>query len=84
MAESEPVLKTKGRRKSIPGAGSIKHKGPAVEPGKARGTTGRKYGKSRRDTGAKVLRIDQSGGAAHRTCSTCRGIWMDCNGKEGL
>lgn len=37
MAKSEPVLKVKGRRKSIPRAGSIKYKGPEIELGKPEG-----------------------------------------------
>lgn len=84
MAESEPVLKMKGRRKSIPGAGSIKYKGPAVEPGRPEGPKGASMTRVEETLGQKYFVLIRVVGQLMEPAPSIGGFEQIATGKKGF
>lgn len=84
VAKSEPVLKMKGRRKSIPGAGSIKYKGPAVEPGKPEGPKGASMTRVEETLGQKYFVLIRVVGQLMEPAPSIGGFERIATGKRGF
>lgn len=84
VAESEPVLKTKGRRKSIPGAGSIKHQGPAVEPGEPEGPQGASMARAEETLGPKYFALIRVVEQLTEPAPPAGGLGWIATGKRGF